>query len=251
MRPSCSRRLPIARRSARRFDDPAHMAIMASQPIDFRRQRRAAIARAPILVVVGANNIDPSLMKAAGLDPAGDRRPGPAAWASFVKPPKDDALSRYEAATARGQSSNATSRPPAAWPNARAVSTRRRNTGVVAHDVDSTTSIQQKQKQMRAMYENQRFALGRSLAGGRAAKVKRTASSALLMNGIRGRSRSIATTIRGAFASAKTLGDGARSIGRRMVRRHRSSVRSDRRSPRAPRDRRRRHAGRQRRRHGP
>ncbi|MDE2362202.1 MAG: cellulose biosynthesis cyclic di-GMP-binding regulatory protein BcsB [Hyphomicrobiales bacterium] len=75
----------------------AHMAIMAGRPIDFE------ITGVPpqkgsgsVLVVGGVNMLDPSLLKATGIDPQEVQK----AWAGrigdYARPVKDEALSRYE-----------------------------------------------------------------------------------------------------------------------------------------------------------
>ncbi len=75
----------------------ARMAIMAGRPIDF--ELTGAIPQkgsGSVLVVGAANVLDPSLLRAAGLDPQAVQK----AWVGrfdATRPPKDEALSRYEA----------------------------------------------------------------------------------------------------------------------------------------------------------
>jgi cellulose synthase operon protein B len=74
------------------------MAIMAGQPISFELTGvTPPKGSGSVLVVGGANMLDASYMKAAGVDPQAVQK----AWAGrfdvAAKPPKDEALSRYEA----------------------------------------------------------------------------------------------------------------------------------------------------------
>lgn len=184
----------------------AHMAIMAGQPIDFELTGVAPPrGSGSVLVVGGANNIDPSLMKAVGLDPQEIQKAWSGRMGAFVKPPKDDALSRYEAA-ARNRlvlernfpAACRMAKPPGGFERAA-------NTAWWRTDMNSTASIQQKQKQMRAMYEasGSRW-VDRSPVG--ALQVNANASGALYdeWNSKVRSQGAIATYVQGAFASAKT-----------------------------------------------
>ena len=75
----------------------AHMAIMAGRPIDFELTGVAPPKGAgSVLVVGGANMLDASLLKAAGLDPQELQKAWGGRFDPAAKPPKDDALTRYE-----------------------------------------------------------------------------------------------------------------------------------------------------------
>lgn len=76
----------------------AHMAIMAGRPIDF--QLTGALPQkgsGSVLVVGAANVLDPSLLRAAGIDPQAVQKAWSGRFDPSSKPPKDEALSRYEA----------------------------------------------------------------------------------------------------------------------------------------------------------
>ncbi|MCB1544405.1 MAG: hypothetical protein KDJ30_09070, partial [Rhodoblastus sp.] len=76
----------------------AHMAIMAGRPIDF--QLTGALppkGSGSVLVVGAANVLDPSLLRAAGIDPKAVQKAWSGRFDPTSKPPKDEALSRYEA----------------------------------------------------------------------------------------------------------------------------------------------------------
>ena len=76
----------------------AHMAIMAGRPIDF--QLMGALPQkgsGSVLVVGAANVLDPSLLRAAGIDPQAVQKAWAGRFDPASKPPKDEALSRYEA----------------------------------------------------------------------------------------------------------------------------------------------------------
>ena len=76
----------------------AHMAIMAGRPIDF--QLMGALPQkgsGSVLVVGAANVLDPSLLRAAGIDPQAVQKAWAGRFDPSSKPPKDEALSRYEA----------------------------------------------------------------------------------------------------------------------------------------------------------
>ncbi|MCB1542500.1 MAG: cellulose biosynthesis cyclic di-GMP-binding regulatory protein BcsB, partial [Rhodoblastus sp.] len=76
----------------------AHMAIMAGRPIDF--QLMGALPQkgsGSVLVVGAANVLDPSLLRAAGIDPQAVQKAWSGRFDPKSKPPKDEALSRYEA----------------------------------------------------------------------------------------------------------------------------------------------------------
>lgn len=75
----------------------AHMAIMAGRPIDF--QLMGALPQkgsGSVLVVGAANVLDPSLLRAAGIDPQAVQKAWSGRFDPASKPPKDEALSRYE-----------------------------------------------------------------------------------------------------------------------------------------------------------
>ncbi|MFO1115910.1 MAG: cellulose biosynthesis cyclic di-GMP-binding regulatory protein BcsB [Beijerinckiaceae bacterium] len=183
----------------------AHMAIMAGQPIDFELTGVAPPrGSGSVLVVGGAGNLDPSLIKAAGLDPQEIQKAWSGRMGAFVRPPKDDALSRYEAA-ARNRlvlernfpAACRMAKPPGGFERAA-------NTAWWRADMNSTASIQQKQKQIRAMYEasSSRW-VDRAPVG--AFQVNAAASGALYdeWNSKVRSQGAIATYIQGVFASAK------------------------------------------------
>ncbi|MBX3527775.1 MAG: cellulose biosynthesis cyclic di-GMP-binding regulatory protein BcsB [Rhodoblastus sp.] len=75
----------------------AHMAIMAGRPIDF--QLTGALPQkgsGSVLVVGGANVLDPSLLRAAGIDPQAVQKAWSGRFDRSARPVRDEALSRYE-----------------------------------------------------------------------------------------------------------------------------------------------------------
>ena len=77
----------------------AHMAIMAGRPIDFEITGVVPPkGSGAVLVVSGANMLDPALLRAAGLDPQAIQRAWSGRMSAIARPPKDEAMSRYESA---------------------------------------------------------------------------------------------------------------------------------------------------------
>jgi cellulose synthase operon protein B len=130
----------------------AHLAIMAGRPIDFELTGVAPQrGSGSVLVVGGVNMLDPSLLKAAGLDPQEIQK----AWAGrigpYTRPVKDDVLSRYEA-VARNRlvlernfpSACRMAKPPGGFEHAL-------NSGWRRTDTTATASIQQ--TRMRSLFD--------------------------------------------------------------------------------------------------
>ncbi len=149
----------------------AHMAIMAGRPIDFELTGVAPQkGSGSVLVVGGANMLDPSLLKAAGIDPQELQKAWAGRLSPTAKPPKDEALSRYEFA-ARNRlvlernfpAACRMAKPPGGFEHAANTAWRR---------TDSTATASIKQTQMRALFD------GNSPRG-----VDRTPIGALQVNG--------------------------------------------------------------------
>ena len=74
------------------------MAIMAGRPIDFELMGSPPPkGSGSVLVVGGANMLDASLLKAAGLDAQEIQKAWGNRFDPAAKPPRDEALTRYEA----------------------------------------------------------------------------------------------------------------------------------------------------------
>lgn len=131
----------------------AHMAIMAGRPIDFELTGVAPQrGSGSVLVVGGANMLDPSLLKAAGIDPQELQKAWAGRLSPTAKPPKDEALSRYEFA-ARNRlvlernfpAACRMAKPPGGFEHAANTAWRR---------TDSTATASIKQTQMRALFDS-------------------------------------------------------------------------------------------------
>jgi len=144
----------------------AHMAIMAGRPIDF--QLTGALPQkgsGSILVVGAANVLDPSLLRAAGIDPQAVQKAWSGRFDPASKPPRDEALSRYEA-LARNRLVLERNFPAACrMPKPPGGFERAINSAFRRVDDLSTATIQQSQSRSIFVGPNRRFGYDRTPVG--------------------------------------------------------------------------------------